>query len=144
MRRITYFVGVLILLSLVLGACGQANVAETGRQVKADVSTYRNIEPAQLKLMLENKDFPLINVHVPYAGEIPGTDSLIPYNEIESNLSKFPIDKGAKVVLYCQSGAMSSLAAKALVKNGYTNVWNLDGGMIAWKKQGYELIRVDR
>jgi rhodanese-related sulfurtransferase len=36
---------------------------------------------------------------------------------------------------------MSAIAARTLVKSGYTNVWNLDGGMIEWERQGYELIR---
>jgi rhodanese-related sulfurtransferase len=34
---------------------------------------------------------------------------------------------------------MSSIAARALVKLGFTNVWNLDGGMIAWQEAGYPL-----
>ena len=63
------------------------------------------------------------------------------YNEIEENLSKFPKDKGGKIVLYCRSGSMSAIAARTLVKLGFTNVWNLDGGMVEWEKQGYELIR---
>jgi len=35
---------------------------------------------------------------------------------------------------------MSAIAARALVKLGYTNVWNLYGGMVEWEKQDYELI----
>jgi len=34
---------------------------------------------------------------------------------------------------------MSAAAAEALVGLGYTNVWNLDGGMIAWEGAGYPL-----
>ena len=35
--------------------------------------------------------------------------------------------------LDCHGGGMSAIAACTLVKLGYTNVWNLDGGMSAWK-----------
>ncbi len=35
---------------------------------------------------------------------------------------------------------MSATAARELVKLGYTDVWNLDGGMIAWKQLGYPLL----
>ena len=53
-------------------------------------------------------------------------------------LNKYPSDKSAKIVLYCQSGRMSAIAAQELVKAGYTNVWNLDGGMVAWERDGYK------
>jgi rhodanese-related sulfurtransferase len=39
---------------------------------------------------------------------------------------------------------MSAIAARALVKHGYTDVWNLDGGMIAWERAGYPLLRKPR
>jgi rhodanese-related sulfurtransferase len=34
---------------------------------------------------------------------------------------------------------MSTLAAETLVKLGFTNIWNLDGGMQAWEQAGYEI-----
>lgn len=36
---------------------------------------------------------------------------------------------------------MSSIVAAELVKAGYTRVWNLEGGMVAWEQAGYELIK---
>ncbi len=91
--------------------------------------------------MLKQKDFFFVNVHVPYEGEIQNTDVFIPYNEIASNLDKLPKDKNAKIVLYCRSGRMSGIAAQTLIKLGYTNVSHLAGGMIAWEKSGYVIIK---
>lgn len=102
--------------------------------------SYTDVNAAGLAGMLENKDFLLINVHIPYEGELPDTDLFIPYNEVEANLEKLPSDKKAKLVLYCRSGGMSAIAARTLVRLGYTNVLNLDGGMIAWKQAGYPVL----
>lgn len=100
---------------------------------------YTNISPDELALSLENKDFTFVNVHVPYIGDIEKTDISVPFNEITDNLDKLPEDKNAKIVLYCQSGGMSKVASETLVGLGYANVFNLDGGMIEWQKQGYAL-----
>ena len=80
-----------------------------------------------------------MNVHIPYEGEIPETDKFIPYNKIGEHLNELP-NKSKKIVLYCRSDNMSTIAAKTLTKAGYTNLYNLKGGMKAWKAAGYKLI----
>jgi rhodanese-related sulfurtransferase len=102
--------------------------------------SYLDVSAVGLVAMLRNKDFLLINVHIPYAGELEGTDLFIPYDQIEANLDRLPTDRGAKLVLYCRTGGMAAIAARTLVKLGYSNVWNLDGGMVAWEEAGYQLV----
>lgn len=89
--------------------------------------------------MLQKKDFFFVNAHVPYEGEIRGTDAFIPYDKITDDLGKLPNDRNAKIVLYCKSGRMSEIAARKLAQLGYTQVSHLGGGMIDWKKSGYEI-----
>jgi phage shock protein E len=91
--------------------------------------------------MLKDKDFVFINVHIPFEGIIADTDLSLPYNEITdpANLVQLPADRNAKIVLYCRSGRMSQIAAEALVKLGYTSIWDLAGGMVEWEQAGFDL-----
>ena len=137
--------GVLVALS---GACGggdddggDANDGgQVGRTITVAGGSYTQVTPTELERMLQSKDFPLINVHIPYEGEIEGTDQHIPFDQITGRLGDLPPDKNAKVVIYCRSGNMSTQSAGELVQAGYTNVLELGGGMIAWNDTGLPLI----
>lgn len=135
-----------LVLTLALAACnGGVTPAGALRAKTRDVPVegegrYTDVSAGGLAAMLKRKDFPLINVHVPYEGEIDGTDLFIPYDEIGSQLDKLPPDRRARVVLYCLTGRMSAIAARTLVERGYTEVWNLDGGTVGWKAAGYPLL----
>ena len=130
---------------LLLSACGGAAMPTQSSTPTKPAATapaaYTNVSPAQLSAMLAKKDFTFVNVHIPYEGEIASTDAFIPYDEIDQKLDRLPADKNTKIVLYCRSGRMSTIAANTLAKLGYTNVWNLDGGMAAWESAGYKLLK---
>ncbi len=149
-QRLFRFVSAVVAVAAIavsLAACAPASTRvasapAAGQPSKA--SGYTKVSPSELTAMLAKKDFPLINVHVPYEGEIEGTDKFVPYDQIGANLDKLPADKGAKIVLYCRSGAMSAIAAKTLVAAGYTNVLELRGGMEAWRDAGYQIVERSR
>src|SRR5512141_2937222 len=129
MKRIFFSLLVIFLLM------GCQSKAVSGETVDISGGSYKNVTPKDLNTMLKNKDFVLVNVHIPFAGNIAGTDLSIPYDQIEQSLSQLPADKNARIVLYCRSGHMSQIAAEKLVSLGYTNIWNLKGGMIDWEKE---------
>jgi rhodanese-related sulfurtransferase len=136
-KRLASF-ALVILMLLAAGCAGSASGAAAPSPAK-NADGYVDITPQQLKSMLAAKDFSLVNVHVPYQGELPQTDLFIPYDKIADNLGKLP-DKNARIVLYCRSGNMSTQAAKTLVGLGYTNIMELDGGFYAWQAAGYEVL----
>lgn len=115
--------------------------SETTQTTRKETTSFTTLTSAQLATMLKQKDFFFANVHIPYEGEIKNTDAFIPYDKIADNLDKLPADKNAKIVLYCRSGRMSEIAARELSQLGYTQISHLSGGMIDWKKDGYEIIK---
>lgn len=139
-------------LALLLFGCGATkNTAAPGsgdsgggdgggdrQRVAVSGGSFTRVSPGELKGMTREEDLLLVNTHVPFEGNIPGTDLSVPYDEIGGSLERLP-RRGKKVVLYCRSGRMSALAARTLVRAGYENVWDLRGGMIAWKEAGFRL-----
>ena len=49
-------------------------------------------------------------------------------------------DKDAPIVLYCRSGSMSEQASRELIERGYTQVYDVPGGMNAWRSSGRDLV----
>jgi rhodanese-related sulfurtransferase len=112
-----------------------------GQKVSVDSGSYTDVSAVELQTMLASKDFTFVNVHIPFEGNIAQTDLSIAYDQIDQNLDKLPADKNEKIVLYCRSGRMSAIAARTLVGLGYTNVWNLSGGMVTWEQAGFPIDR---
>lgn len=139
MRGVLLLAGV-IMLAGALAACSAGADAPPSEGVAVPVEgggSYLDILPVELERMMAAKDFVLVNVHIPFEGEIPGTDLHLPFDEIAQLRSALPEAPDAKIVLYCRSGSMSAIAARELVGLGYTQVYNLDGGFRAWAEAGY-------
>ena len=121
-----------------------ATSSQIGVVVQGKGGSWTNVTANQLAGMLTHKDFTLVNVKTPYIGEIDGTDLYIPYDQLAAKASVLPANKGARILVYCRSGAESAIAAQTLLDLGYTNVWNLDGGMNAWQASGRTLVQKNR
>ncbi len=140
----------LVALLAVAAACGsaatdedatQAPLAALGQRVETEGGSYVNVTPQELQSMLSDDDFLVVNVYAGDMGEIEETDLFIPYDQIAGRQGELPSQRDSEIVLYCRSGRSSAIAATTLVGLGYTDVWNLDGGMIAWEEAGYPLLR---
>lgn len=91
------------------------------------------------KLAQDERNF-LLDVHIPEQTHIPGTDAFIPYNEIAENVNQLPQDKTTPILVYCRSGSMSKTASDEISKLGYTNVYDLDGGINAYRESNTEVV----
>ncbi|MDD5435508.1 MAG: rhodanese-like domain-containing protein, partial [Nitrospira sp.] len=69
-------------------------------------------------------------------GHIEGAVN-IPVSELESRLGELSRDKS--IIVYCRSGSRSRSAADILVKNGFTQVYNM-GGIVDWINSGYPVV----
>lgn len=124
MRRVVRAIAVAVLL--VVAGCG----AGDGGAALVDPDTFAASvdEPGRVT----------VNVHVPFEGDIAGTDLSVPYNRIRSQAEKLP-DPGTPLAVYCRSGSMSADAVPVLVALGYDDIVELDGGMLAWEESGRKL-----
>ncbi len=136
---LAFMIGTVVIAACVPSVTREASTDQVGEQISIPAGTYTNITPAELSTLLENNDFLLVNVHIPYEGNIPGTDLSIPYNDIESHTNLLPGDKAARLVIYCKSGPMADIAAEELLELGYTQIYNLEGGFTAWQADGFPL-----
>ena len=97
-----------------------------------------NVLPAQdFNAAVSNGDVLLVDVHTPEQAHIKGTAHLIPHKKLAEHLEKFPSDKSTPIYLYCKTGLMVNVAARTLFAQGYTTVYNLEGGTDAWKAAGF-------
>jgi rhodanese-related sulfurtransferase len=80
----------------------------------------------------------LVDVREPYEKQIadlPEVGQLrIPMGELGMRLEDLAAIEGP-VILYCRSGSRSGRATIALRARGFDNIWNLKGGLLAWKDE---------
>lgn len=94
--------------------------------------TYTDVSTEEAKKLVEEGKVQVIDVRTPEeyaAGHIPGA-TLLPLQELEGRLNELKED-GAYLIV-CQSGNRSTQASEILVKNGFSGIHNMTGGMGAW------------
>jgi len=83
----------------------------------------------------------LLDVRTPQEyekGHIHGSIN-IPVGEIEKTVVSLLPDKQQKIVVYCLSGSRSVLAVDMMIKQGYTHVFDMTSGLLAWRAKKYPL-----
>lgn len=124
-------------LAFILSGCQVVSTPSGPKEVES--IGYSDIAVSELNTMLKNKDFTLINVHIPWQGNIPKTDLHVAYDQIEQNKDLLPDDKDTKIVVYCLTTGMAEIAVNTLLSMEYANLWMLEGGTSAWEDAGFYL-----
>ena len=142
-KRFQLMDGILLVLLVLLTACG-------GSETAAPVDTLDTISLADLEeevnvhtvsSIKDNDDVFLLDVREPWEYEeahIPGV-TLLPMGEVASRLSEIPTDK--EVIVTCRSGNRSGQVADFLRQNGFDNIHNMSGGILAWQEAGFQVER---
>lgn len=124
MKAIHLFFGI----ALIAASCGGGEKGSVGSQ---DVKTFDS-------LITTLNDEQLIDVRTPeeYAGGHLISALNYDWNNADFAINVGALDKSKPVLVYCRSGNRSKDAADHLRSNGFTAVYELDGGISAWEAAG--------
>lgn len=101
-----------------------------------NMNGFKNITVAELQVMMEKEGLRLVDVRTDAEisrGKIPQGDPL-PRHLLPLRLGG--MDKDSATVFYCQMGGRSAQTAAFAAANGFTDVYNLQGGISAWAQAG--------
>ena len=106
------------------------------------VDGYKDISPKEVKKMLDENasNILLLDVRTPGEykdeGHLKGS-VLIPISDIEARIGEIESYKDKEVIVYCRSGGRSSKVSNLLTGKGFKKIFNMSGGIGAWKSNGY-------
>jgi len=130
------YVGVLVIATAGV-AIGPASASHVRQLSVQEVKAALDKGPS-----LREKGFFLVDVRSIEehdSGAIPGTDVNIEFREIARRHKEIGAGLDDHIVVYCQSGKRSNIAADTLTELGYKNVYNIRGSVNAWLQAGYPL-----
>jgi len=134
--------GSLLMLLLAAIACSDGIAPKNSQAADGSAQTaiFRSLSPQEAKALIETrKDLALIDVRSPEelsAGAIPGS-RLIPFGELAKGRMTLPA--GKPLLLICAVGGRSYAVGRYFSGKGYGEIYNLSGGISAWKAAGLPL-----
>jgi rhodanese-related sulfurtransferase len=87
------------------------------------------------KILNENKELIVLDVRTKgeySSGHIPRAKS-IPVQQISQRIKELEKYKDKPILVYCASGGRSPSAVKALLNNGFNNIYHMNKGVSSWK-----------
>lgn len=130
-RKFLLFIFLSILVVIIVGCTSNNSLDEEGL-----TDTVRSITVQELKSELANgigDNTVIVDVREPnlYEKEHVSGAILIPFADFRQQYNQ--LDKDKKVIIVCHMGPMGEAAGQFLLTEGYKQVYNLEGGMRAWR-----------
>jgi len=104
---------------------------------------YGEIIPSEAVMIMNRDDAVLVDVREANEisqGKIKGAKH-IPLGSFKQRINELDEHKGKKVIIYCRSGNRSGQASDTLCKQGFEQVFNLKGGVMAWQSDNLPLVK---
>ncbi len=103
----------------------------------AQTSNTEDLDVAAFNSFKKESTYHLIDVRTPNEfseGTIEGAKNLDYFSpDFKSEIAK--LDKALPIYVFCRSGGRSAKAAKILSETGFSKVYNLKGGYLAWSNK---------
>jgi rhodanese-related sulfurtransferase len=106
--------------------------------VQRGFSTVKDVSCAEATQLLNRQDAVFLDVREPKefeGGRLPRAIH-IPLSQLAGRTSELAKFVSRPIVAYCGNGRRGPSAASALAKAGFKEIYNLQGGIAAWKKDG--------
>lgn len=99
---------------------------------------YAEVGPAEAARMMSHEEPLLLDVREvnEYREGHLRDAKHIPLPQLASKLDQLEAWKDKPVIVYCRTGSRSGMACNQLAKQGFTKLYNLAGGIMAWKHEG--------
>ena len=130
MKKVKLAAAILAPLMLLLTACGGSSVKVNNLDANAFASDIKNPGVVVLDVRTAGE---FASGHIENAINIDVESS-----DFDSQIAK--LDKKVEYAVYCHSGRRSGIASDKMVKSGFENVTNLNGGIQAWQAAGFPLV----
>lgn len=131
-QNIWWFVSLIVLMNLILFSF-----------LMGTVKGATQVTPMALPAVQRNGKSLIIDLNTPAVfaqGHIAGAENMT-LDQLSADNKKLAKYKNHPVIVTCQSGGGTTIkAAKTLVENGFSNVYFLKGGLMAWQKDNLPLV----
>ena len=118
-------------------------MAFSGCDEKQDTAKKTTVSPREVYERRADEKVLIIDVRTPAEFRQERIEQAVnkPLDSIEKWVNELPKDK--TIYFVCRSGNRSGIAQRIAAQRGYTDAYNMTGGMIAWRREGLPVVSGD-